>query len=117
MSKLFLIFLLFISSNCVYLRPTNYDENKLNECLSEMNYQMNEGLKELLALFNKNRHFLFGKKSETMNLDKSVQDSLKQCFSKYGIYERMVGCTLDCHDKCDYYHKNDNLCKRRCPIC
>ena len=98
------------------MRPTNYDATLLNICIGQKNLKMNEDLKELLELYNRNRHFLFGKKCEALNLDASTQELLKSCFGKYGIYIEMAGCP-DCYDKCDYYQKDDPYCKRRCPIC
>ena len=115
MQKLFLLLLLFVSSFCVYIRPTNYNLTLLNECLGNT-FKFDTEMKELLLLFNQNRHFLFGLKCEEMNLDESTINLLKDCFSKYGIYEEKAGCP-DCYDKCNYYEPNNILCKKRCPIC
>ena len=75
-----------------------------------------ENMEELLDLYNHNRFFLFGLKCEEMNLDESTINLLKDCFSKFGIYEPKAGCP-DCYDKCEYYEPNNILCKRNCPIC
>lgn len=115
MQKLILLLLLFASSYCVYIRPTNYNATLLNECLGN-NFKFTAEIKELLILFNQNRFFLFGKKCEELNIEESVQNLLKDCFSKYGIYEAMAGCP-DCYDKCDYYEPDNRLCKKNCPIC
>ena len=115
MQKLILLLLLFASSYCVYIRPTNYDEALLNKCLGST-FKFDENFQELLDLYNHNRFFLFGLKCKQMNLDESTVDLLKDCFSKYGLYVAKVGCP-DCYDKCDYYEPNNSLCKSRCPIC
>ena len=114
MQKLFLLLLLFVSYYCVYIRPTNYDKVLLNECLGYIRFD--ENMEELLDLYNHNRFFLFGLKCEEMNLDESTINLLKDCFSKFGIYEPKAGCP-DCYDKCEYYEPNNILCKRNCPIC
>ena len=117
MQKFIILLLLFFSSNCVYLRKTNYNEILLNNCLNENKLTLNDGLKELLKLYNQNRHFLFDKKCNTMNLIESSKESMKKCFSLFGIYNEFVDCTLDCHDKCDFYNRDVKNCYRRCPIC
>ena len=116
MKSLILLLLLFASSYCTYIRPTNYNATLLNKCLGNNNFKLDTGIKELLVLFNQNRFFLFGKKCETMNLGESKMELLKDCFSKYGIYEKFASCP-DCYDKCDYYQPNDMSCKKRCPLC
>ena len=117
MKKLIILLLLFFTSYCAYLRPTNYNETLLNNCLDENNLKLGDGLKELLELYNQNRHFLFGKKCEAMNLDESSQELIKKCFKSYGIYNDIAECTQNCYDKCDYYHKEDRYCYQRCPLC
>ena len=117
MTKLIFLLTIFALTNCVFIRPTNYDETKLNKCLAEKQITMNENLKELLTLYNQNRFFLFEKKCEKMNLNKTIQNSLTSCFKQYGIYNKYGDCTRNCHDKCDYLNKADRWCKRRCPVC
>jgi hypothetical protein len=117
MSKLIFLLSLFAITNCVFIRPTNYNETKLNECLAKKQLTINDNLKELLQLYNQNRFFLFEKKCEKMNLDKTVQKSLTECFKHFGIYNKYGDCTRNCHDKCDYYQKGNKLYKRRCPMC
>ena len=115
MQKLILLLLLFASSYCVYIRPTNYNATLLSECLGNY-FKFDANYKELLLLFNQNRHFLFGLKCEALKINESRINLLKDCFSKYGIYLEKVGCP-DCYDKCEYYQPNSKVCKARCPIC
>ncbi len=117
MQKLIILLLLFFTSYCVFLRKTNYDEALLDNCLNENNLKLGDSLKTLLALYNEGRHFLFGKECEAINLDESSQELIKKCFASYGIYNQFGDCTRNCHDKCDYYHKEDKYCYHRCPIC
>ena len=117
MQKLIILLLLFVASNCVYLRKTNYNETLLNECLGNEKLTLDNGLKELLQLYNQNRFFLLERKFDTMNLIESSKKLIEDCFSKYGIYNQFGDCTRNCHDKCDFYNRDDKDCYKNCPIC
>ena len=117
MQKLIILLLLFFATNCVFLRDTNYDEKLLNECLSENKLSLGDDLKDLLDLYNHGRTFLLEIKLNALHLVGTSQDLIKKCFSTYGIYNQFGDCTLNCHDKCDFYNRGDKDCYRRCPIC
>ncbi len=118
MSKVLILLLtIFSTTFCVIYREKTYVKEKLEQCLKKENLTFDPQMKELLELYNKGRHYLLGKKINTLYPENSqnIQNHLNQCFKDFGIYNQFVGCNLDCMDKCDDDNSSTKLqCKYRC---
>ena len=71
MQKLIILLLLFVASNCVYMRKTNYNETLLNECLGEEKLTLDNGLKVIIiyAGIHKAYKVVSFKKSEFLTIN------------------------------------------------
>ena len=110
MSK-FLIFLSLILFSLCMKRTPNFDKQKLIKCLKDDNIEYNDLTKELRALYDADRLYLFYKRFYESKLEEYMKYQMMYCFGEYGLKLRKVSTYQNCLDKCKDTGKNCN-CKK-----
>lgn len=115
MSKsLFLILIIVSLIFCVpRIRETNYDEEKLKDCLSKISINLDEKVEELRTYHDSNREFIFRNKFTEYGFNADKKEEMIKCFEQFGLKVKRVTPFLDCMDRCKIFREKGGKCS--CP--